>query len=93
MRRVYAATLKKRPQSKARAYLALELMTSEQFELLARLLRSRGASREGCRLVLVDGMRQCDAARKLDVAPVLIAVAIKHYRVTHDAILEAYCCL
>lgn len=55
-------------------------MTNYQFELIARLLRSRGKSREGCRLVLVEGMRPCDAARALDVAPTLIAVSLRHYR-------------
>ena len=66
-------------------------MTAEQFELLAKLLRSRGASREGCRLVLVDGMRQCDAARQLDVAPVLIAVALRHYRDAYAEIVTVFC--
>ena len=39
-------------------------MTGEQFEALARLLRLRqGPQREAARLVLVDGLRQTDAAR------------------------------
>lgn len=68
----------------------MRLMDLAQFELLARLLRSRGASREGCRLVLVEGMRQCDAARKLNVDPVLIAVALRHYRDTYREIVEVF---
>ena len=52
-------------------------MTKDVFELIAELLHSRGKSREGCRLVLVEGMRQCDAARLLDVDAVLIAVSLK----------------
>ena len=55
-------------------------MNDEQFELLAGFLRSRGQSREGCRLVLVDGFRQCDAARTLDVSPTLIAVSLRSYK-------------
>lgn len=65
-------------------------MNADQFELLARLLRSRGVSREGCRMVLVDGMRQCDAARELDVNPVLIAVSLKHYRVEYENIMRVF---
>lgn len=42
-------------------------MTAEQFEALATLLRMRGASREGARLVLVVGMRQADAAREVGI--------------------------
>ena len=39
-------------------------MTAQQFEALAKLLRLRaGPQRAGARLVLVDGMRQADAAR------------------------------
>ena len=39
-------------------------MTAQQFEALAKLLRLRaGPQRAGARMVLVDGMRQADAAR------------------------------
>ena len=39
-------------------------MTAQQFEALAKLLRLRaGPQRAGARLVLVDGVRQADAAR------------------------------
>ena len=39
-------------------------MTPESFTALAQLLRLRqGSQREAARLVLVDGMRQADAAR------------------------------
>lgn len=65
-------------------------MSPEQFELIAGLMCSRGSSREGCRLVLVEGMRQCDAARQLDVSPNLIAVSIRRYREIHELILAAY---
>lgn len=39
-------------------------MNSDQFQALAQLLRLRqGPQREAARLVLVDGVRQADAAR------------------------------
>ena len=39
-------------------------MNSDQFQALAQLLRLRqGPQREAARLVLVDGLRQADAAR------------------------------
>ena len=39
-------------------------MTYDQFQALAQLLRLRqGPQREAARLVLVDGVRQADAAR------------------------------
>ena len=39
-------------------------MTPDQFQALSQLLRLRqGPQREAARLVLVDGMRQADAAR------------------------------
>ena len=55
-------------------------MTEGQFELIARYLRASGVSRKGCKLVLVKGLRQCDAARELDVDPTLIAVSLANYR-------------
>ena len=65
-------------------------MTAEQFEVLARLLRARGISRAACRLVLVDGARQCDAARVLNVSPVLVAVSLRHYRDAERDIVRAW---
>lgn len=45
-------------------------MTHESFAALAQLLRLRqGPQREAARLVLVDGMRQADAARAVGVSP------------------------
>ena len=58
----------------------MKRVNARQFDLLAGLLRSHGSSREGCRLVLVEGLRQCDAARRLAISPTVIAVALKNYR-------------
>ena len=45
-------------------------MTHDQFQALTQLLRLRqGPQREAARLVLVDGMRQADAARAVGVGP------------------------
>ena len=45
-------------------------MTAQQFEALAKLLQLRqGPQREAARLVLVDGLRQADAARMAGCSP------------------------
>ena len=44
--------------------MSFQTMTVDKFAALAQLLRLRqGPQREAARLVLVDGMRQADAAR------------------------------
>lgn len=56
-------------------------MTDKQFDALAQLLRLRpGSAREAARLVLVDGMTQADAARKLDVSPNTVTNAVARAR-------------
>ncbi len=65
-------------------------LTGQQFETLATLLHSRGVSREACRLVLVDGLRQCEAARRLSVSPVLINMSLARYRRARAAIDRAF---
>lgn len=65
-------------------------MDAAQFEFIADLISAHGNSREGCRLMLVEGMRQCDAARMLNVSPVLIAVSIKRYREIYREILRLF---
>lgn len=67
-------------------------MTPEQFELIAWLIHASGMSREGVEMVLVDGLRQCDAARKLGVMPTLIATSLPRYREIHARIKAAYMC-
>lgn len=48
-------------------------MTAASFEALAQLLRLRqGPQREAARLVLVDGVRQADAARMAGCVVVLV---------------------
>ena len=56
-------------------------MIAAQFNALAQLLRLRpGPAREAARLVLVDGMTQADAARKLDVSPNTVTNAVARAR-------------
>lgn len=55
-------------------------LTEEQFLLIARLMRSRGLSREAAHRVLVLGERQCATARDMGVDPHLVAVTISIYR-------------
>lgn len=45
-------------------------MTPDQFAALSKLLRLRdGPAREAARLVLVEGIKQADAARQAGVSP------------------------
>lgn len=56
-------------------------MTAEQFAALARLLRLRtGPARECARLVLVDGLRQVDAARATGLSEQGAANAVRRVR-------------
>lgn len=65
-------------------------MNDRQFTWMAERLHARGTSRQGCKLVLVDGLRICDAARVLEVDPVLISVSIRAYRVMYREIQEIF---
>lgn len=60
-------------------------MTGDQFAALATLLRSRASPVEqAARRVLVDGIRQADAARELAVRPDSLNNALRRYRRTLD---------
>ena len=65
-------------------------MTDDQFQCLAKLLRSRSNSREAARLVLVEGERACDVARMLGVTPNLVATSIANYRAAYFLIVKAF---
>ncbi len=53
-------------------------MTDDQFTALATLMRLRASpSREAVRLVLVDGMRQADAARAVGISASALGNAIR----------------
>lgn len=56
-------------------------MTNAQFDALAQLLRFRGTpSQEAARMVLVDGVRQADAARETGVTPAAVNNAVTSCR-------------
>ncbi len=44
-------------------------MGADEFDLIARLIRSRDPARSAARRVLVDGLRNADAAREADIEP------------------------
>ncbi len=53
------------------------MITSEQFDALAELLRlQNGVRREAARLVLVDGMKPADAARQAGTTPQTVNSAL-----------------
>lgn len=57
------------------------MMTAEQFEALAELLRLRGGpSQQAARLVLVDGLRPTDAARQTGISPQTVSNALASCR-------------
>lgn len=56
-------------------------MTDDAFTALAKLLSMReGPAREAARLVLVEGMRQADAARLAGCSPQSVANALTRAR-------------
>lgn len=56
-------------------------MTSGQFTALAKLARLRaGKQQEAARLVLVQGMRQADAARQLGISPPALSATLRACR-------------
>ena len=44
------------------------VLAGRQFDAIATLIRSRGPTRQAARLVMVEGMRQCDAARRVGIS-------------------------
>lgn len=65
-------------------------LTESQFAFMAKYLRARGLAREGCKLMLVNGLRECDAARAIGVDPVLLAVSVRRYREMYDEIVREF---
>lgn len=56
-------------------------MTDAQFTALAQLVRLRtGAQQDAARLVLVDGMRQVDAARQLGISTAALGATMRACR-------------
>jgi predicted DNA-binding protein (UPF0251 family) len=56
-------------------------MTPKRFCAIARLIRMRrGAAEEAARLVLVDGMRPIEAARRIGLSPQSVSNAVARVR-------------
>ena len=64
-------------------------MTNEQFNALAKLMRSRGASKEAVRLVLVDSLKITEAARICMIAVPTVSKAVSAYYDTYQLAAQA----
>lgn len=65
-------------------------MDEPQFRAIAKLIRSRDPSREGARLVLIEGKSQVAAAAALGIDPATISKAIRRYRHADTIIRQGY---
>lgn len=65
-------------------------MTPEQFDLVAKLLRSQERIAKAVRLVLLDGVAPSEAAKQEDLSPQSVSNALARYRVTHAELSAAY---
>lgn len=66
-------------------------MTPAQFDVIAKLIRSRGTEAEqGARFVLVDGMLGIHAAALVDASPQSISNAVRRYREAEELIESAW---
>lgn len=67
------------------------MMTPEQFDVIAKLIRSRGTQAEqGARFVLVDGIAGIEAASRVDASPQSISNAVRRYREAWELIDGAW---
>ncbi|MCK9987769.1 MAG: hypothetical protein AzoDbin1_04241 [Azoarcus sp.] len=66
------------------------MMTSQQFEALAKLLRSRDPSREGARLVLVEGLTRKAAAERLGIDGATISKSVRRFKDADAVIRDGY---
>lgn len=65
-------------------------MTGEQFDVLAKLLRSRDPAKMAARLVLVDGLTRKAAIEASGVSGPAITQAVRRYKDAHALIQSAY---
>ncbi len=56
--------------------------TEDQFNFMAGILRANGASKDGVYLVLVMGLRACEASRQTGMCPNKISASLGIYRRT-----------
>lgn len=66
-------------------------MTEQQFDCIAKLIRSRGsAAEQGARLVLVRGHTGRHAASLVDASPQSISNAVQRYEAAYELIESAW---
>lgn len=65
-------------------------MTPAQYHCIARLLRLPEPSAVAARLVLIDGVRQVDAAAAGGVSPSSLSRTVIRVRAEHARILDAF---
>lgn len=65
-------------------------MTPKQFELLARVLRSKEPVTTGVRLVLLHGVPNAEAARSASVTAQSVHRSARRFMALHEDISQAY---
>ena len=65
-------------------------MEAKQFDALTKLIRSRDPSREGARLVLVEGLTRKAAAERLGIAGETISKSVRRIREADGIIRNGY---
>lgn len=65
-------------------------MNDVQFDVLAKLLRSRNPSREAARLVLVEGWTRKNAAEQTGLAGPSVSGVVKRFREADTLLWESY---
>jgi hypothetical protein len=88
MSKTTPTTAKKIPTARSNARSAS--ITSEQFEVIADLIRSRGPARTAAHLVLVGGSSNVDAAAKASVSRQSVSNTTARFRSADIKIRHAY---
>lgn len=65
-------------------------MTKQQFDLLARLMRSKEPVTTGAKLVLLGGVSNAEAAWTAGVTPQSVHRAVKRFAALHEEISRSY---
>lgn len=65
-------------------------MTEEQFNLIVKLIRSTGPSRQAAKLILIDNMRPADAARQCSCSPQAAGQSAKNIDAAYQDIRRVF---
>lgn len=65
-------------------------ITQDQFDVIARLIRSRGPTMHAAYLVLIKGWRNSDAAIETAISPSRVSDAVRRFRLADAAVREVY---